>query len=53
MLNYQESDEAQVSTWDPASRRMIVRNNITEVAYNVQTTSDLNLKLPGTLILIP
>ncbi len=35
-----ESGEAQVSTSDPDSRHMIVRNNITEVAYNVQTTVD-------------
>ena len=35
-----ESGEAQVSTSDPDSRQMIVRNNITEVAYNVQTTVD-------------
>ena len=32
-----ESGEPQVSTSDPESRQMIVRNNITEVAYNVQT----------------
>ncbi|MCP4372347.1 MAG: IS1182 family transposase [Deltaproteobacteria bacterium] len=36
----QESGEPQVSTSDPDSRQMIVRNNITEVAYNVQTTVD-------------
>ena len=36
----QESGEPQVSTSDPDSRHMIVRNNITEVAYNVQTTVD-------------
>jgi len=35
-----ESGESQVSTSDPDSRQMIVRNNITEVAYNVQTTVD-------------
>jgi len=35
-----ESGEPQVSTSDPDSRQMIVRNNITEVAYNVQTTVD-------------
>ncbi len=35
-----ETGEAQVSTSDPDSRQMIVRNNITEVAYNVQTTVD-------------
>jgi transposase len=35
-----ESGEPQVSTSDPDSRQMIVRNNITEVAYNVQSTVD-------------
>lgn len=34
------SGESQVSTSDPDSRQMITRNNITEVAYNVQTTVD-------------
>jgi len=32
--------ESQVSTSDPESRQMITRNNITEVAYNTQTTVD-------------
>ena len=41
-----ESGEAQLSTSDPESRQMIVRNNITEVAYNVQTTVDEKYKLP-------
>lgn len=35
-----ETGEAQVSTSDPDSRQMIIRNHITEVAYNVQTTVD-------------
>jgi transposase len=35
-----ESGEPQVSISDPDSRQMIVRNNITEVAYNVQSTVD-------------
>ena len=35
-----ETGETQVSTSDPESRHMIVRNNITEVAYNIQTTVD-------------
>ena len=30
----------QISTSDPESRQMITRNNITEVAYNVQTVVD-------------
>lgn len=40
-----ESDQAQVSTSDPDSRQMITRNNITEVAYNVQTSVDAKNKL--------
>jgi hypothetical protein len=35
-----EKEETQVSTSDPDSRQMIIRNSITEVAYNVQTTVD-------------
>jgi hypothetical protein len=35
-----ESGDTQVSTSDPDSRQLITRNNITEVAYNVQTTVD-------------
>ena len=35
-----ESEENQISTTDPDSRHMIVRNNITEVGYNIQTTVD-------------
>ena len=41
-----ESGETQISTSDPESRQMIVRNNITEVAYNVQTTVDEKHNLP-------
>ena len=33
-----ESAEPQISTSDPDSKHMIVRNNITEVAYCVQST---------------
>jgi hypothetical protein len=40
-----ESGEVQVSTSDPDSRQMIVRNNITEVAYNVQASVDAKNKL--------
>jgi transposase len=40
-----ESGEPQVSTSDPDSRQMIIRNNITEVAYNVQTSVDAKNKL--------
>ena len=35
-----ETGEPQVSTSDSESRQIMVRNNITEVAYSVQTTVD-------------
>ena len=35
-----QTEQTQVSTSDPDSRQMIIRNSITEVAYNVQTTVD-------------
>lgn len=35
-----DKGQTQLSTSDPDSRQMITRNNITEVAYNVQTTVD-------------
>jgi len=41
-----ETGEVQVSTSDPESRQMIIRNHITEVAYNVQTTVDSKHNLP-------
>ena len=41
-----QTGESQVSTSDPESRQMIIRNNITEVAYNVQTTVDAKHNLP-------
>ena len=41
-----ESGGAQISTSYPESRHMIIRNNITEVAYNVQTTVDAKHNLP-------
>lgn len=40
-----ESGEPQISTSDPDSRQMIIRNSITEVAYNVQTTVDEKNKI--------
>lgn len=40
-----QSGEVQISTSDPDSRQLITRNNITEVAYNVQTTVDEKNKL--------
>lgn len=41
-----QTGDTQISTSDPDSRCMIVRNNITEVAYNVQTTVDAKHCLP-------
>jgi len=41
-----ETGEAQVSTSDPDSRQMIIRNHITEVAYNTQTTVDAKHCIP-------
>lgn len=38
--------EAQISTSDTESRQMIIRNNITEVAYNTQTTTDAKYNIP-------
>ncbi len=38
--------QVQVSLSDPESRQMITRNNITEVAYNLQTTVDSKHNLP-------
>ena len=37
----EESGQVQISTSYPESRQLITRNNITEVAYNVQTVVDL------------
>lgn len=42
----EESGEKQISTSDPESRQMITRNNITEVAYNIQTTVDAENNIP-------
>jgi transposase len=41
-----ESGEPQVSTSDPESRQIMILNNITEVAYNVQTTVDAKNNIP-------
>ena len=41
-----ESGATQISTSDPQSRQMTTRNNITEVAYNVQTTVDSKHCIP-------
>lgn len=36
----------QISTSDTDSRQLITRNNITEIAYNVQTTVDAKHNIP-------
>jgi transposase len=41
-----ESGEPQISISHPESRQIMVRNNITEVAYNVQTTVDSKNNIP-------
>lgn len=41
-----ESGETQISTSDPDSKHLIIRNNITEVAYSVQTTVDAAHNIP-------
>lgn len=41
-----ESGKPQISTSDPDSRHLIVRNNITEVAYCVQSTVDAENNIP-------
>lgn len=41
-----QSGETQISISDPESRQIMLRNNITEVAYNVQTTVDSKNNLP-------
>ena len=42
----EETGEVQISTSDPDSRQLITRNNITEVAYNIQTTVDSKHNIP-------
>jgi len=41
-----ESGDQQISLSDPESRQIMVRNNITEVSYNVQTTVDAKNNIP-------
>ena len=36
-IELEQNGDTQISTADPDSRQLITRNNITEVAYNVQT----------------
>lgn len=42
----EQTGDTQVSTSDPEARQMITRNNITEVAYNVQTVVDAKYCIP-------
>ncbi|HLW39856.1 MAG TPA: IS1182 family transposase [Brumimicrobium sp.] len=42
----EETGEVQISTSDPESRQLIVRNMITEVAYNLQSTVDAKNNIP-------
>jgi transposase len=41
-----ESGEPQISISDPESRQIMVRNNITEVSYNVQSSVDAKNNIP-------
>ena len=41
-----QNGEVQISTSDPESRQLIIRNNVTEVAYNVQSTVDAKHNIP-------
>ena len=41
-----ETGQTQISISDPDSRQMITRNNITEVAYNIQSTTDAKNYIP-------
>ena len=41
-----ESGKSQISLSDPDSKQIMVRNNITEVSYNVQTTVDSKNNIP-------
>jgi transposase len=41
-----ESGEPQISISDPESRQIMLRNNITEVAYNVQSIVDSKNNIP-------
>jgi hypothetical protein len=42
----EQSGEPQISTSDPESRQLMTRNNISEVAYSVQTVVDAKYSLP-------
>jgi len=42
----EDSEEVQISTSDPESRQLVIRNGITEVAYNIQSTVDAKHNIP-------
>ena len=42
----EQTGASQVSTADPESRELTTRNNITEIAYNIQTVVDAKHNLP-------
>src|SRR5450432_4416374 len=42
----EQTGEPQISSSDPASRQLMTRNNITEVAYSIQTVVDAKYCLP-------
>ena len=42
----EETGEVQISTSDTESRQLMTRNNISEVAYNIQTVVDAKHNLP-------
>jgi len=42
----EQTGDTQVSTSDPEARQLVTRNNITEVAYNVQTVVDAKHCIP-------
>lgn len=44
--NLKESGDKQISVSDPESRQLIIRGNITEVAYSVQCATDAQNNIP-------
>lgn len=42
----EETSEKQISTSDPDSKQIMVRNNISEVCYNIQSTVDAKHNMP-------
>lgn len=42
----EQTQEGQISTSDPDSKKLLIRNKIFEVAYNVQSTVDSKFNIP-------